>query len=775
VASGVSGTAVVADHDGTGPWMRSAEFLVPFTGGAGHFRRVSAVDVLRDRRVDIGLRGSFVLVGATAPGLQRDFATPVSGLGQPLTSVEVHANVLDALRQGLGIRDLAWPGAMALTTVPLLLAVLAYARVGARRALLVTALLLLLVAAAALLLLHGAQLWLPPTPALLAVLLSFPLYAWRRIERTAHALAAEQQKGRATLHSIGDAVITTDSMGRVTFANPQAERISGLTNEQIRGRPLADALQFTDPAERDRFAAVLEHCSHGAASAPPGGQMRIRNPQGKEFHVRVSASPVQLPGGRFDGTVLALTDVSESVAMTRLIAHQATHDSLTTLPNRTLLVDRLEHAIATARRANAQVAVLFLDLDDFKRVNDGLGHAVGDALLREVAQRLSSGSRANDTIARWGGDEFLVVAEETSGTDAAARVARKLLDRLAMPFMVLGNELHISGSIGISLYPGDGLDPQTLVQNADRAMYRAKHQGGNRVQFFSESINQSAHDRRQIEAGLRSAIARAEFELHYQPQIDLGRCTVSGAEVLLRWRHPQAGLLLPDRFISVAEENGLIHEIGAWVLHAACQRSAAWRDAGLPQVPLSINVSPRQLLSQELVSALGNILAETRLDPAALVLEITESATMHDIDRVAAMLHEVRALGVRISIDDFGTGYSSLSLLRRLPLEQIKIDRSFVVGVADDPGDAAITRGVIAMARGMGIKVVAEGVESAAQLAFLREHACDMAQGNYISPPLPEAQFLEMLREMEGPAGEMRARLLDGLVSAGTGVSATRH
>jgi len=742
--------AAAYDDLATATWLRQGEMLLPYAGGSGHFHRISAAEILRRPEAAGSLRGSLVLIGATAAGLQRDFPTPMAALGPPLASVEIHANLLDALRRDLGILPLGAWWAMLLAAGSLLLAVLAFSRLGGRRALGVTALLLLVVAGVVLLLLHGSQVWLPPSPALLAVLLAYPLFTWRRTELTAQTLAAEQQRGQATLLAIGDAVLSTDRDGRIAFANPQAERLCGLHLDELAGRPVLDLLQVADPAEASRLAAALRACASGLA-APPAVQLTLRNPRGEQFDVRVSARPVRLPGGQLDGIVLALADLTESVALNRRIVYQATHDELTALPNRALLVDRLEHAIAAARRGGTQVALLFVDLDDFKRVNDGFGHAVGDALLRELAQRLTSGSRANDTVARWGGDEFLVLVDVPAAddADAAGRVARKLIERLSQPYLVLGNEVHVTASVGISLYPRDGDDPQLLVQNADRAMYGAKRLGGNRVQFFAEGINQRAHDRRTLEAGLRRAIADGEFELHYQPQVDLQRHTLFGAEVLLRWRHPESGLLLPDDFIPVAEEAGLIREIGDWVLREAARRAAAWRDAGVPPLTLSINVSARQLAGRELGQALQRILAETRLDPGALVLEITESAMVQDIDQVAAVLHEIRALGLQLALDDFGTGFSSLSLLKRMPLHQIKIDRSFVRGIAMDAGDTAIARGVIAMAKGMGIRVVAEGVETAAQMRFLAACGCDAAQGLYISAPVEEDRFLELLPTLQ--------------------------
>jgi diguanylate cyclase (GGDEF)-like protein/PAS domain S-box-containing protein len=572
------------------------------------------------------------------------------------------------------------------------------------------------------------------------------LFTWRRLEQTARSLAAEREKGRATLHAIADAVITTDRDGHVTFANPLAERMTGHSGVELHGMRIGDIVQFATLRDREQMQSVVEHCMRSGATASLIGRLSIRSTQGEAFEVRVSASPVRLPGGEFDGVVVALTDITESVAMTEKMAHQATHDGLTELPNRALLLERLKHALGVARRTQTLVAVLFIDLDDFKRVNDGFGHAIGDAALRAAGQRLLLATRANDMVARWGGDEFLVVAEELVSVDAAAVVARKLLEALEGPIEALGHEIFVSASVGISVFPRDGLDPEILVQNADRAMYRAKQQGRNQAQFFSEAINQRAAERREIEAGLRLALTREELQLHFQPQVSLDGRTFVGAEVLVRWRHPQSGLIEPARFISVAEDSGLIHDIGAWVLRTACLRASHWSRAGLPLAKLSVNVSPRQFLRADLLRMLRESLDESGLAAHQLVIEVTEGAVTHDVDAIASALHELRALGVGIAVDDFGTGYSSLSFLRRFPVTQIKIDRSFIRNVMSSSSDAAITRGVIGMAKGMGIEVIAEGVESAEQLAFLRAHGCDAVQGFFVSHPLAEPEFVAALR-----------------------------
>lgn len=442
---------------------------------------------------------------------------------------------------------------------------------------------------------------------------------------------------------------------------------------------------------------------------------------------------------------------SELLSVRRALEEQATHDSLTGLPNRLLFSDRLTRKISECKRRNAALAVMFLDLDGFKLVNDTLGHNVGDSLLVAVSERLVSTLREVDTVARMGGDEFTVIAGDIEGPVEAAAIAERALRSLSQSFHLSGHEVFVSASIGISIYPSDGTDVETLVRNADTAMYRAKERGRSRYQLYTESLNQIANSRMNLVTSLRRAVDGDEFVVHYQPRVDLRNGRILGAEALVRWQHPQCGLLMPADFISVAEDTGLIVPISEWVLKTACVQNKAWQDAGYPKIEMAVNVSPKQFQQGDLYGTVKSVLEETGLEGRWLALEITESALMTGPEHAAAVLAELRKLGVRISIDDFGTGYSSLSYLKRFPTDVVKIDRSFVRDIATDPDDAAIAGAVVAMAHSLKLKVVAEGVETLDQLQFLRSLDCDEMQGYFVSRPVPAHSFPEILESGEAP------------------------
>jgi diguanylate cyclase (GGDEF)-like protein/PAS domain S-box-containing protein len=437
----------------------------------------------------------------------------------------------------------------------------------------------------------------------------------------------------------------------------------------------------------------------------------------------------------------------------------ATHDALTALPNRVMFAQRLEHAIQQAKRHGRRLAVLFIDLDRFKLINDTLGHEFGDTLLRDAAQRLLAAVRASDTVARLGGDEFVVLLEEIGPPVYVAGVAQKLIGALAQAFALAGKEYHVSASIGVSTYPDDGQDAAELLKNADIAMYRAKEQGRNTFQFYAAEQNVHTVERLTLESGLRRALERGQLVLHYQPQVDIASGRIVGVEALVRWQHPELGLLPPSSFIAIAEETGLIVPIGQWVLQSACATQRAWREAGLPALRMSVNLSPRQFLDERLTSDIASI-AAAALDAAALEVEITEGMVMQDPERAVRLLREIRDTGVRVAIDDFGTGHSSLAYLKRFPVDNLKIDRSFIADIPGDRGDAAITQAIIAMAHSLGLKVIAEGVETQAQYDFLAAQACDEYQGYLFAKPLPEAQARALL--VRAPA---RATIVSGVRS----------
>jgi len=423
------------------------------------------------------------------------------------------------------------------------------------------------------------------------------------------------------------------------------------------------------------------------------------------------------------------------------LEHQANYDSLTGLPNRTLLHDRLKQAVY-AQRTPRNIAVVFMDLDHFKFVNDSLGHSVGDKLLKAMGDRLRGTLREGDTVGRVGGDEFVLILADQNNEEVIFRAMQRISAKVAEPITVEGKELYVTCSAGISLYPQDGPDVDTLLKNADAAMYRAKEHGRSNFQFYTSEMNDRVNERLALEGALRRALERQEFLLHYQQKVDLRSGSIIGAEALVRWMHPEWGLVRPARFISLAEETGLIVPLGEWVLREACRQTRAWLDQGLEPGAVSVNLSARQFRQQDLVRMVSRILEETRLDPAHLEMELTESMVMHNVDSAIATLQGLKSLGVRLSVDDFGTGYSSLSYLKDLPIDALKIDRSFVrdIGGGAETGEGVLAQAIISLGHNLHLKVVAEGVETDAQVRFLRRHACDEVQGFlYGEPVAPEA------------------------------------
>ena len=428
------------------------------------------------------------------------------------------------------------------------------------------------------------------------------------------------------------------------------------------------------------------------------------------------------------------------------VEYLAYHDALTSLPNRALFSKLLSQSISEARRYERHLAVAFLDLDRFKQINDTLGHDAGDQLLQEVAGRLKECMRDSDTVARLGGDEFVVLLPQLEDGKYAATVAQKILVLISKPFTLIGHEFRVTASIGISTYPQDGLDEQTLTKNADIAMYLAKTEGKNNFQFYSEKLNANSLERLTLESSLRHALERNEFRLHYQAKRDIVSGRISGMEALLRWEHPDLGTVAPMQFIPVAEETGLIVPIGKWVLKTACLQNVAWQKEGLPHLSIAINLTARQFCDDHLLADVTSILAATGMDARLLELEITESLLIHDVENTLLILTGLKALGVRIAIDDFGTGYSSLALLQRFPLDTIKIDRSFIRDIADTAEDTGLADAIIAMGKSLSLTVVAQGVETREQAEFLRTHACDELQGFYFKKPLPAEEFTRLLQ-----------------------------
>ena len=567
------------------------------------------------------------------------------------------------------------------------------------------------------------------------------------LERAANvdALFEEKERAQVTLNSIGDAVVSTDVSGHVTYLNGVAESMTGWSREEAVGHTLEEVFFIIDATSRERvqIPMTLAIRQNKTFSLTPNCVLIRRD--GVEAAIEDSAAPIHDRQGQVTGAVMVFHDVTKTRAMSARMSYLAQHDSLTDLPNRILLKDRLIQTMALAHRHQQKMAVLYLDVDRFKNINDSLGHAMGDLLLQSVAQRLVACVRSTDTVSRQGGDEFVVLLSEATHAQDAGISADKMLVAVSKPHYIGQHDVHVTVSIGIATYPDDGTEAETLLKHADFALLHAKDSGRNNYQFFKPDMNVRALERQSLESGLRHALERHEFILHYQPKINLETGAIVGVEALIRWRHPERGLVPPAQFIPVAEECGFIVPISRWVLREGCRQARAWQEAGFPPIGIAINISAVELRGKDFVAEVRAILMETGLDPRYLELELTETFLMQDSKSTAAVLHALKDTGVHLALDDFGTGYSSLSYLRRFPIDSLKIDRSFVRDLTTDVHDASIVSAVINMANSLHLSVVAEGVETREQLKFLQEHGCPEGQGYYFSHPVVAGEFAQLL------------------------------
>jgi diguanylate cyclase (GGDEF)-like protein/PAS domain S-box-containing protein len=568
------------------------------------------------------------------------------------------------------------------------------------------------------------------------------IYSDRRTHsrRQMDALRANGEAFQALVQHSQDIITVHDAEGLTLYESPSASRVLGHPPGALVGRVPFESVH---PKDLARARVAFNRLIEGESSGLPV-EFRFRHAEGHWIHLEALGSNLlDHPGIR--GVVLTSRDVSERKKAEARAQYLTQHDGLTGLPNRLLMNDRLQQAIVQARRSGSQVALMFIDLDRFKMVNDSFGHMTGDSLLKQVAARLVRCLRDTDTVARLGGDEFTIMLPDVAGAQMVGEVAQRVLGEFAQPFSDGDQELFVSASIGISLFPRDATAPDELVKHADTAMYSAKDSGRNNYRYFTEDLNVEVREKVMLESGLRHAMERGELRLYYQPKIDLSSGRVIGAESLLRWQHPTLGLIAPGRFIPVAEESGLIVPLGEWVLRKACEQLRTWEAQGL-QMQVAVNVSARQFQQRNLADLVMNIMRDCRVDPHLIEIELTESAIMNDAQASISTLEQMKSRGISISIDDFGTGYSSLSYLKRLPLDILKIDQSFVRDITTDYNDAAIVRAIIGLARSLGIKVIAEGVEDDSQLSFLNAYGCNYGQGFLFGEPLDPPTFLELVR-----------------------------
>jgi diguanylate cyclase (GGDEF)-like protein/PAS domain S-box-containing protein len=561
-------------------------------------------------------------------------------------------------------------------------------------------------------------------------------------KETERALEASEARFRVLTESSLDLISVVDAAGVIRYQSPALRHLLGYDPADTIGRNVAQ-LVHRDDLEHAR-AAFRRIIDARQSIEPVEFRLRHRDGMWRTFE---SLGTNCLSNPHIHGVVFNSRDVTDRKIIQQRIQHLAYHDNLTGLPNRSLLQDRLAHSIARAERSNRKVAVLFIDLDNFKNINDTLGHDVGDELLRQVARRLSECVRVEDTIARQGGDEFIVLLDSLEDGRGASLVAQKILNSLRLPFTLGGTEQHVSGSVGIALFPEDGRDAQTLMKNADTAMFHGKGLGKNTYQYFTAQMNIAVKRRMTLESALRRAVLQKNFVLHYQPQIDLESGEIIAVEALVRWQTEDSGMVMPGDFIPLAEETGLINEIGEWVMREGCRQAKEWHDMGLARRRMAINLSARQFGDRGFLDMVTRVLAETGLEPELLELEITESQVMRQTEGMILLLNKLAEMGVQLAIDDFGTGYSSLSYLKRLPIQKLKIDQSFVRDITVDPNDTAIVVAIINMARSLDLETIAEGVETAGQLALLRSKGCRVGQGFYFSAPVRTEVLYPLLRQ----------------------------
>jgi diguanylate cyclase (GGDEF)-like protein/PAS domain S-box-containing protein len=557
------------------------------------------------------------------------------------------------------------------------------------------------------------------------------------------ALRQSEERYRTVLEDIEDGYYEVDIAGNFTFFNDSICQIWGYSKEELMGM---NNRQYTDEENAKKlFQAFNEVYSTGKPAK--GFDWQIIRKDGTGRFIEASVSLLKDSSGKQIGFRGITRDVTERKRAEERIQYMATHDSLTGMPNRLMFSQLLNHAIHSAKRYNRQLAVLFLDLDRFKAINDTLGHDAGDLLLQEIATRLKQTLRAVDVAARLGGDEFVILIEELSDLSQVETVTGKILSAVIKPMTLIGEECRVTASIGVSVFPKDAQDEQSLMKNADMAMYLAKEEGKNNFQFYSEDIQSRSLERLSIETNLRFALERNELSLQYQAQVDFKTNEITGVEALLRWQNSNLGSVTPTQFIPIAEESGLIIPIGRWVIRTACAQNVAWQRDGLPPICMAVNLSLRQLMDEFLVEDIKNALKDSGMAPNLLELEITESMVMHNPTRMIAVLAKIKNLGVHLAIDDFGTGYSSLAQIKHFPVDTLKVDRSFIRNIPQDSEDKAITEAIIAMGKTLSLTVVAEGVETIEQMNFLKDHSCDEMQGYYFSKPIVPEQFADLLRK----------------------------
>lgn len=731
-----------------GRWIRSNEAMVAYIGPPGSIKQVSYAQIFYDESVLASLKDKIILVGMTASGMGTRFATPFSPINrQPMSGVEWHANVFEMLRHDRNIHPVSnlFASFFAITWLLIILTIVGLLKKPFPVSVLVIMLFGGIVGiGVSLKLLH---LWIPPSAALIGTMAIYSLWNWHKINEFMRSLLVAKVHADATSESVGDGLITTDAQDHIIHMNSRAEKILAVALNSVRGTTLQQILAFDTPLELRCSEVVKSEIpvyESGTSTIP----CYLKTVNDDQRALRIKRHLLRDGHGELIGFIIVISDDTDTTVLNQKITRLVSYDALTELPNRSLLLAKFEEMAEMTKKTRKPIFVFFVTLDNFKKINDALGHWAGDTLLRNVAKRLQSIAGKDEPLARWSGDEFVMLFHHLSNDYMASQLAPKILETIREQFDIDNQAVFVTASIGIGSYPQDGEKSEIVLERAGTAMYRIKDSGGNNFGFYSpvKSIIWT-RDRLEFEKELRLALKNGYLQVYYQPIVDINQDRIVRMEALVRWPHPDRGLLSPGEFIPLAEQVGLIQQLGQKVLLSACNAAHDLMRSG-KSISVSVNVNPRQLLYGNFVRTVYQVLQRTNLPAESLVLEITENAIVNDIKRAREVLNKIKALGISIALDDFGTGYSSLNLLRKLPIDILKIDKSFICAMNHNAHDLMLTQAIIGLGENLSLSVIAEGVETQQQMQILLEHRCYLQQGFYFSRPVPLESFA---RTMNNP------------------------
>lgn len=730
-------------------WVRSHEVLIPFAGSPGSYPKVSYERVLNDDSVLQQLNNKIIIVGMEAIGLHSGFITPVTANHRLMSGIEWHANVVNMLHSGNTINPLAKFWITFIAIIWVLIALIGVNFIQKNKVIFLLMVVMALGMILVWIMFDFFHVWIAPSAGLIGLVFVYPLWSWSRINEFMQSLFITKTFSFNALESVGDGVITTDAESRIVYMNSEAERLIGSSIEQLKGSLLYELLDIR-VTRRSRSIEIREIGTLLKKFPLSQDHYRLTNHDEIKRLLRVTHQSLFDENKALMGSVVTISDITDTVELKQQVSHQAHHDSLTMLPNRTLLLAKLDQMVESAQQTASIFAVFNIVIDEFKKINDALGHRAGDSLLKLVTQRLRVILGDPNVIARWSGDEFMVlIVSSQDALQLITKVAQDILDNIGHRFELDGQEIFVTASIGISVYPQDGETGESVLSHAASAMGLAKQQGGNQFSFYlPDKVTDWTKDKLELEKDFRLALKNNELDIFFQPIINVQLGRVVRMEALVRWIHPIRGFLPPGDFVPMAEQVGLINQMGELVLYKACKFARELEKIAGP-ISISVNVAPRQLLQKGFIQIVESIINDIGLPAELLVLEITESAIIGDMVLASEILSGLKALGILIALDDFGTGYSSLSLLRELPIDILKIDKSFIRTIDGSAHDFTIAQTIIGLGKNLGKTVIAEGVETANHMKILRDHACYLQQGFYFSRPLPFAQLIQYFQKNE--------------------------